>query len=171
MTQSGDCDKFMASDFIHSILRSLRGTPGPQSTIRHPAVDNRMEQSVPIPQPDRRVDARFTVRTPCTYELIEERSHEPIVIPGKAYSLNVSSEGILLLLDREPQGRQLLAIQNPALQRQPAVTLFEVRWATSLPLGTTQKQYLVGCHLTFGRFPFFLVQRQHLDRHISGLSL
>ncbi|MCS6289693.1 MAG: hypothetical protein H8K10_12030 [Nitrospira sp.] len=90
---------------------------------------------------------------------------------GKAYSLNVSSDGILLLLDQKPQGRQLLSLQNPALQRQRSLTLFEVRWSTLLPVGTTHPRYLVGCRLAFGRFPYFLVQRQHLDRDISGLSL
>ena len=171
MTQFGDGDNLMAADFIHRILKSLRSVHEPQPPLHHPLVDNQPQQPSPIPPRDRRIDARFTVRTPCAYELIEGESHEGDTVPGKAYSLNVSSDGILLLLDQKPRSRQLLSIKNPALQWQQTVTLFEVRWATHLPVGTTHKRYLVGCHLTFGRFPLFLVQRQHLDRHISGLSL
>ena len=161
----------MAADFIHRILKSLRSVHHPQPPLHYPLVDNQPEQPSPIPPRDRRIDARFPVRTPCAYELIEGESHEGGTVPGKAYSLNVSSDGILLLLDQQPRSRQLLSIKNPALQWQQTVTLFEVRWATHLPVGTTHKRYLVGCHLTFGRVPLFLVQRQHLDRHISGLSL
>ncbi|MBI4002921.1 MAG: hypothetical protein HY348_14215 [Nitrospira defluvii] len=125
---------------------------------------------MPIAQSDRRIDVRFAIRTPCTYDLIDGQDHAATSSPGEAYSLNVSADGILLLLDRKPQDRQLVAMRNPALQ-QRAVTLFEVRWMTHLPVGTTHKRYMVGCHLTFGRFPYFLVQRHHLDQHISGLSL
>ncbi len=161
----------MATDFIHRILRSLQSALVPSPIVQHPTVDNQPERPVPIPVRERRIDTRFTVKTPCLYELVEGQGPEASAILGKAHSLNVSSDGILLLLDQKPQGRQLLSIRNPALQRQRSLILFEVRWATHLPVGTTQPRYLVGCRLAFGRFPYFLVQRQHLDRDISGLSL
>ena len=159
----------MESNFIHRILRSLSIkeslSPSPRS-----AVDNLRVQPLPASPRDRRIDARFAIRTRCTYELIDGKEQDTISPPGEAYSLNLSTDGILLLLDRKPQDRQLVAMRNPALQ-QRTVTLFEVRWLRDLPVGTTHKRYMVGCHLTFGRFPYFLVQRQHLDQHISGLSL
>jgi hypothetical protein len=74
-------------------------------------------------------------------------------------------------LTRNLRADNYSVIRNPALQRQRSLTLFEVRWSTHLPVGTTHPRYLVGCRLAFGRFPYFLVQRQHLDRDISGLSL
>ncbi|MCW5797701.1 MAG: hypothetical protein LZF60_160185 [Nitrospira sp.] len=134
-------------------------------------VDN--EPEVPLAEVlrERRLDARFAVRTPCLYELDRTQRHEFPMISGKAHSLNVSSGGVLLLLDRQPQTGQVLSLHNPALQSQPGISLFEVRWTTSLPLGAHQGCYLVGCHLAFGRFPFFLVQRQYLHRDISSLSL
>ncbi len=160
----------MASNFIHRILRSLIETSTPHPSGPPKSVDNILAVPLPIARNDRRIDRRFAIRTPCTYELIEDQNHEATISPGEAYSLNVSTDGILLLLDRKPEDRQLVAMRNPAPQ-QRAVTLFEVRWMTQLPIGTTKKRYLVGCHLTFGRFPYFLVQRHHLDQHISGLSL
>lgn len=161
----------MAANFIHRILRSLKGTTSPPVADPRPIVDNPLDQPLLRPQSDRRLDVRFAVRSPCNYELLEGRGQDATTIEGKAYSLNVSAEGILLLLDRKPQDRQLVAIHNPALQRQQPAALFEVRWAARFPVGTTQERYVVGCHLTFGRFPYFLVQRHHFDQHISGLSL
>ena len=120
---------------------------------------------------DRRIDERFAVRGPCAYELIGRQGSDAAIARGTAFSLNVSSEGILLLLDLQPQPRQLLELHNPALKGRHAVTLFEIRWATKLPLWTARQRYLVGCHLTFGRVPYFLFQQRHLDQHISGLSL
>ncbi|HVG02388.1 MAG TPA: hypothetical protein VM842_05825 [Nitrospira sp.] len=159
----------MDSDFIHRILRSL----GSKETAPKPtqqAVDIFGVHPSPASPHDRRIDARFAIRTRCTYELVDGRNQEAVSPHGEAYSLNLSTDGILLLLDRQPQDRQLVAMRNPALQ-QRTVTLFEVRWLRHLPVGTTHKRYMVGCHLTFGRFPYFLVQRQHLDQHISGLML
>lgn len=102
---------------------------------------------------------------------MQGQRHEAPIISGKAHSLNISSEGILLLLDQKPQGGELLTLHNPDLQPQRATSLFEVRWTTELPVGPQQPCYLVGCYLAFGRFPFFLIQRRHLDRDISSLSL
>jgi hypothetical protein len=160
----------MDANFIHRILRSLIGKSTTPSSPSHLAVDKLVGPSVPMAQHDRRIDVRFAIRTRCTYELMDGQDQDSTSPPGEAYSLNLSADGILLLLDRKPQDRQLVAMRNPALQ-QRAVTLFEVRWMTHLPVGTTHKRYMVGCHLTFGRFPYFLVQRHHLDQHISGLSL
>jgi len=161
----------MANDFIHRILRALTGNSRSPSSDHHSAVNNRLDSPLPRPQIDRRIDVRFAVRSPCNYELIEGQGHEALTIRGKAYSLNVSAGGILLLLDRKPQTKQLVAIYNPSLQQHHAVPRFEVRWSTPLPVGKTHERYLVGCHLTFGHFPYFLVQRHHVDQNISGLPL
>ncbi len=161
----------MASNFIHRILRSLRVSNEPTPSIEPLIVDNHADAQLTEAVRERRLDARFAVRTPCLYELDRGQRHDTRMISGKAHSLNISSGGVLLLLDQQPHSGQVLRLQNPALQSQQGVSLFEVRWTTSLPLGTQQGCYLVGCHLAFGRFPFFLVQRQYLHRDISGLSI
>lgn len=170
-THVGGNNHLMASNFIHRMLKSLRGLSEPSSTIRPLIVDN--EQDAPYSEPlkERRLDARFAVRTPCLYELGGNQHRAAPTISGKAHSLNVSSGGILLLLDQQPQTGQVLSLQNPAVQSQQRISLFEVRWTTSLPLGTQRGCHLVGCHLAFGSFPFFIVQRQYLHRDISSLSL
>ena len=159
----------MNSKFIHRIHGSLRRNEKLPPTT-HSVGDNTGSLPLPLSHGDRRIDSRFAIRTRCTYELLDGKDQDATAPPGEAYSLNLSTDGILLLLDRKPEDRQLVAMRNPALQ-QRAVALFEVRWLRHLPVGTTHKRYLVGCHLTFGRFPYFLVQCQHLDHHISGLSL
>ena len=160
----------MAPEFIHRILTVLIGHQKPQVLAVQRGVDNMLCHRAPIAQDDRRLDARFAIRTRCTYELMDGQDQESTTSPGEAYSLNVSTDGILLLLDRKPQDRQLVAMRNPASQ-QHATTLFEVRWITRIPVGTTHKRYMAGCHLTFGRFAYFLVQRHRLGQHLSGLSL
>lgn len=130
------------------------------------------ENETDFPPDERRNDERYSVRGPCAYELIEGEGKEAVVVHyGTAYSLNVSADGILLMLDRQPLVRQLLEVHNPSVAGRQAVTLFEVRWSTCLPTGSTKPRYLVGCRLSFGRFPYFLFQRGHLDRNLSGLSL
>lgn len=161
----------MAGDFIHKILKTLLGKASSQAPEQKVTMTQQMEALLPSAVSDRRIDVRFVVRTPCHYELVEGPDSRTALVRGKAYSLNISAEGILLLLDRKPEHRQLVAIHNPALQRQQTVPLFEVRWTTQLPAGASQERYLAGCHLTFGRFPYFLLQRNHLDQNISGLSL
>ncbi len=162
----------MSTDFIHRILSQLKGQIMTDSLHRDPAFRPKSDEWAMAPDSDeRRIDERFAVRGPCAYELIERQGTETAVSHGRAFSLNVSAEGILLLLDQKPHIRQLLEIHNPALTRRHAVTLFEIRWAKRLPVWTAQERYLVGCHLTFGRIPYFLFQRGHLDQNIGGFTL
>lgn len=161
----------MSSNFIHRILKSLQGSVVADSTLGPQAVDKRPDAKLEQAMSERRLDARFAVRTPCLYALKEEPCRTPPLMSGKAHSLNVSSCGVLLLLGQQPQRGQVLSLHNPALQAQRGISLFEVRRTASLPLGTHQGCYLVSCHLAFGHFPFFLVQRQYLHRDISSLSL
>ena len=93
-----------------------------------------------------------------------------VVHCGTAFSLNVSADGVLLLLDREPRPRQLLEIHNPWIARPQVITLFEVRWVTPLPTGPLKPQCLAGCRLAYGRFPYFLLQRVYLHQQVSGLT-
>lgn len=164
----------MTSNFIHRILKSLRGSVNPSSAIEPLIVDN-TPTALDEGLRERRLDARFAVRTPCLYELDREQRRATPTISGKAHSLNVSSGGVLLLLDQQPQTGQVLSLHNPALnpalKSQQGISLFEVRWTASLSPGSQQGCCLVGCHLAFGRFPFFLLQRQYLHRDISSLSI
>lgn len=120
---------------------------------------------------DRRFDQRFSLRSLCSFELKGSTGLGPIAVQrGAAYSLNVSADGILLLLDREPQLRQLVEIHNSQAPRSKAATLFEVRWVKALPIGSVRPRYLAGCRLALGRVPFFLFQRRHAEAPFPGLQ-
>jgi hypothetical protein len=120
---------------------------------------------------DRRLDQRFCIRSLCSFELKGRSDHSPIEVQrGAAYSLNVSADGILLLLDREPHIRQLVEIHNSRISRPESATLFEVRWVKALPIGSVRPRYLAGCRLALGRVPFFLFQRRNADEPFSTLQ-
>ena len=165
-------DKHVVPPFIHRILRSIRHTTMNDRDEQNGPFDNDHENQTDLGPDEHRNDERYSVRGPCAYELIEGEGKEAVVVHyGTAYSLNVSADGILLVLDRQPLIRQLLEVHNPSVTGRQAVTLFEVQWAKCLPTGSTTPRYLVGCRLSFGRFPYFLFQRGHLDHNLSGLSL
>ena len=135
-----------------------------------------MSNNVPKIQPrmfsteDRRLDQRFCIRALCSFELKGRSDHSPIAVQrGAAYSLNVSTDGILLLLDREAHIQQLVEIHNSRVPRPGVATLFEVRWVKTLPIGSVRPRYLAGCRLAFGRVPFFLFQRRNADEPFSAL--
>jgi hypothetical protein len=128
--------------------------PGTQPRIRSPN--------------DRRFDQRFSVRSLCSFKLMETNGSGPTMTQqGAAYSLNVSADGILLLLDREPLIQQLVEIHNSQVSSQEVATLFEVRWVKALPIGSIRPRHLAGCRLAFGRVPFFLFQRRNVEGPFS----
>lgn len=135
--------------------------------------DNNMSGTQPrISSPkDRRFDQRFSVRSLCSFELKGTTGRGPAAMQlGTACSLNVSTDGILLLLDREPQIRELVEIHNSPVPRSKAATLFEVRWVKALPIGAVRPRYLAGCRLALGPVPFFLFQRRNVEEPFSGLQ-
>ena len=71
---------------------------------------------------------------------------------GKALSLNISSGGMLVLMDQEPKVEQVLKVFVPtpvAIAETP--TLAEVRWARRVPFGRNVNvgPYLVGLKFMF----------------------
>lgn len=163
----------MKSELIHRILRYFT-----TERKRHPDVESaspspaRSRFTPYLLSNDRRGEERFAVRGTCSYELIDNPGSEsPVIHYGQAHSVNVSADGILLLLDRQPQLRQLVEIHNPVSQPSHSVTLFEVRWTSRVPIGSPTKKYLVGCRLTFGQPPYFLLQQGSVNQPLSGWIL
>lgn len=69
---------------------------------------------------------------------------------GKALSLNISSGGMLILMDQAPQLEQVLKVYVPT----PVTgvpTLAEVRWTRKLPFGTSDgnEAHFVGLKFMF----------------------
>jgi hypothetical protein len=77
---------------------------------------------------------------------LEEESPEPrMARQGRGLSLNVSSGGMLLLMDRQPRVNQVLKVHMPMpVTMAETPTLAEVRWARKLPFETFPEIYFVG---------------------------
>ena len=64
---------------------------------------------------------------------------------GKGLSVNVSSGGMLLMMDHQPQVNQALTISVPTpIHMAKTPTLAEIRWTRRLPLQTSPGIYFVG---------------------------
>lgn len=71
---------------------------------------------------------------------------------GKALSLNISSGGMLVLMDQAPDVEQVLKVYVPTpISLAETPTLAEVRWTRRLPIGriTGNGAYFVGLKFMF----------------------
>jgi hypothetical protein len=71
---------------------------------------------------------------------------------GKALSLNISSGGMLVLMDHAPEVEQVLKVRVPTPTSSAGTpTLAEVRWTRKLPFGTSTNDgaYFVGLKFLF----------------------
>lgn len=71
---------------------------------------------------------------------------------GKALSLNISSGGMLILMDQAPAIEQVMKIYVPTpISVAETPTLAEVRWTRRLPFGKTKdnENYFVGLKFMF----------------------
>ena len=69
---------------------------------------------------------------------------------GKALSLNISSGGMLVLMDQAPDIDQVLKVYVPTpVTFAETPTLAEVRWARRVPFGNGTMPYLVGLKFMF----------------------
>lgn len=96
---------------------------------------------------------RVALLRPIAYELTK-LAHEPTMsaYEGKALSLNISSGGMLVLMEQAPDVDQVLKVYVPTpVTVAETPTLAEVRWARRLPFGkgTESGPYLVGLKFMF----------------------
>ena len=71
---------------------------------------------------------------------------------GKALSLNISSGGMLVLMDQAPNVKQALKVCVPTpITIAETPTLAEVRWVRKLPIGNSNSHvlYFVGLKFMF----------------------
>ena len=96
---------------------------------------------------------RVALLRPILYDMLYnlDTSHEPespearVSRQGKALSLNVSSGGMLLMMDLQPQVNQVLRIHVPTpVHMAKTPTLAEVRWMRQLPFETFPGIYFAG---------------------------
>ncbi len=69
---------------------------------------------------------------------------------GKALSLNISSGGMLFLMDRAPELDRVFRIHVPTPVVQAKIpTLAEVRWTRNIPFPVYNRLYFVGLKFLF----------------------
>lgn len=105
----------------------------------------------PIVSNHQKHSERVALLRPISYELTAPLDHEPpMPRRGKALSLNISSGGILLLMDQAPTVEQVIKIKVPtplALAETP--TLAEVRWVRRAPFPMEDGVSFVGLKFLF----------------------
>ena len=96
---------------------------------------------------------RAALLRPILYEMTT-----PVEVPavsthsGKALSLNISSGGMLVLMDQAPEVEQVLKVYVPTpISMAETPTLAEVRWTRKLPFGKPNGNgaYFVGLKFMF----------------------
>ena len=89
---------------------------------------------------------RFPLVESCPFEIIESLDQELVVRHrGDALVVNISSTGMLLLMDQPPGLKQELRVQVPtplSMVKTPARA--EVRWTRKIPMDGTESRYFVG---------------------------
>jgi hypothetical protein len=99
----------------------------------------------------RRREARKDHQDLCSYEMLDATEEESAVIEqGTAFALNRSTEGILLLMRRAPQAKQLIEVPSSRQGWGGTVDVFGVRWTKTVPVEPFENLYLVGCQRMFG---------------------
>lgn len=96
---------------------------------------------------------RAALLRPILYEMTaSETGNSNVVKGGKALSLNISSGGMLVLMDRAPNIEQVLKVYVPTpITIAETPTLAEVRWTRKLPIGDSSSgvTYFVGLKFIF----------------------
>jgi hypothetical protein len=96
---------------------------------------------------------RVALLRPIPYEITAPAEGQILPTPsGKALSLNISSGGMLILMDHAPQIQQVMKVSVPTpITLAETPTLAEVRWIRQLPFGKSNNNgtYFVGLKFMF----------------------
>jgi len=95
---------------------------------------------------------RAALLRPIPYEMTSQvDSHAASARGGKALSLNISSGGMLIVMDQAPDVEQVLKVYVPTpISIAETPTLAEVRWTRKLPFGRNGNgTYFVGLKFMF----------------------
>ena len=97
---------------------------------------------------------RAALLRPIVYEMTTPVEEAPTASThsGKALSLNISSGGMLVLMDRVPAIEQVMKVYVPTpITMAETPTLAEVRWTRKLPFGKSNGNgaYFVGLKFMF----------------------
>ena len=89
----------------------------------------------------------MTLLRPCHYEMTESHDETTVVLhQGEAFSVNVSSGGMLILMAHAPQAEQVFEVHVPSLTNKTdnRLTLVESRWTREISVDTSARMFFVG---------------------------
>lgn len=97
-----------------------------------------------------RADRMLFIR-PCRYEMTESHDGEALLHEGCALSVNVSDQGMLLLLPQPAQAQQILEVVAPTPAGDPAAPhVVEVRWTKQVAASEEGSLCLAGVKVLAG---------------------
>lgn len=98
---------------------------------------------------------RVSITGSCSYEMNEPLAEDSTVIhQGEALLMNISSGGMLLLMEHAPAVEQVLEVRLPtSIKVATTPTLVEARWRREIPIGSFGRRYLVGVRFLIGSNP------------------
>ncbi len=112
-----------------------------------------MEWEWPMNDSQQNHSERAALLRAIPYEMTSPESGQNISARrGKALSLNISSGGMLILMDQAPDVEQVLRVNVPTpITVAETPTLAEVRWTRKLPFGkqNVNEAYFVGLKFMF----------------------
>lgn len=102
-------------------------------------------------QRERRDGERISCIRVCPYELTNVSNDDQAEFSeGRAFSVNISARGMLLLLPQTVGERQVLEIRTPSITGwQRATKLAEVRWTKPLAVSRRTTMHLAGVRFLF----------------------
>lgn len=93
-----------------------------------------------------RQGTRTPLVRPCRYEITEMRGGSPLMLhEGYGLSVNVSEDGMLLLLPQPARTEQVFEVEDPSTAGPPGETrVVEVRWTREVAIDGEGSLYLAG---------------------------
>ena len=112
-----------------------------------------IEWDWPVRESHENHSERIALLRPIPYEMTAAEAGPAVAVRGgKALSLNISSGGMLVLMDHAPEIEQVLRVSVPTpTSKADTPTLAEVRWTKRLPFGRVNGNgtYFVGLKFMF----------------------
>lgn len=141
----------MATDTFKTMFPHSSAVPRRKQNVENKGIDQgAVVISAMTTLPERRCETRMDYRHMCSYTVFEPIEGKSVVIEeGEAFSLNRSTEGILLLMGQAPHEKPLIELHTPNSGWGRTVTVFKTRWVKPVQVESLGSLYLVGCQRVF----------------------
>jgi len=108
------------------------------------------DQFEDLPLGDRRQGRRELRFESCTYETMQITSEQVVHEQGVAYTLNRSTDGVMLLMTHAPRTKQYLEIHTSHPHGRCEASVCEVAWTRPFRMASGDEYHMVGCQRVMG---------------------